>query len=170
MELIADKGWQHFSLLHSCKIPCVEMSTMYYKLLFPAQHSTAARGVQRGPNRITGLKRPFPSHKKRNIQLWLIKSNGTNGEKKLLVIWLSYKIWTELKAFTILQCMHNKNLWASLDSWTLCLYKVSATCCELCVVCIIITATQRLEMSLNGMCFIDHLFIQKEKDHLELTL
>lgn len=25
-------------------------------------------------------------------------------------------------------------------------------------------------MSLNGMCFIDHLFIQKEKDHLELTL
>lgn len=60
--------------------------------------------------------------------------------------------------------MPNKYLRASLDSWTLCLYKVSATCCELCVVCIIITATQRLEMSLNGMYFSDHLFIQREKD------
>lgn len=137
---------------------------MYYKLLFPAQHSTATREVQRGPDRVTRLKRPFPSHKKRNIQLWLIRSNGTNRNKNLLGIWLSYKVLIELKAFTILQCMPNKYLWASLDSWTLCLYKVSATCCELCVVCMIIIATQRLEMSLNDMCFTDHLFKQREKN------
>lgn len=137
---------------------------MYYKLLFPAQHSTAAREVQRGPDRVTGLRRPFPSHKKRNIQLWIIRSNGTNRKKKLLGIWLSHKILIELKAFTILQCMPNKYLWASLYSWTLCLYKVNTAYCDLCVVCMVITATQRLEMSLNGKCFTDHLFKQREKD------
>lgn len=136
-----------------------------YKLLFPIQHSTAAREVQRGPDRVTGLRRPFPSHKKRNIQLWIIRSNGTNRKKKkLLAIWLSHKILIELKAFTILRCMPNKYLWASLYSWTLCLYKVNTAYCDLCVVCMVITATQRLEISLNGMCFIDHLFKQREKD------
>lgn len=126
-------------------------------LLLPERY----RGVQ-----IESLDSGDPSlHIKR--ETFNSGSSGAMGQtekKKLLGIWLSYKILIELKAFTILQCMPNKYLWVSLYSWTLCLYKVNTTYCDLCVVCMVITATQRLEMSLNGMCFTDHLFKQREKD------